>query len=161
MIIGADNGVSGALVAISGFDGSIISQLPMPTQKIPSGREIDILAVWKWINNLDSRDKISVVIEEPVGSKSATASRSMAASFAALRTVCVLKALQWHRITPQQWQKVLLPRCKAGDTKPRALALAKQLWPDETFLANKRCRVPHDGLIDAALIAEYARRARL
>lgn len=50
----------------------------------------------------------------------------------------------------------MIPGAK-GDTKPRALAKALQLWPGETFLASERCRVPHDGMIDAALIAEYGR----
>jgi hypothetical protein len=85
----------------------------------------------------------------------------MAGSFHAIRAVITSMRIPWHRITPQSWQKVMLPKCKAGDTKPRALALAMALWPQESFLASPRCKVPHDGLIDAALIAEYSRRMKL
>jgi hypothetical protein len=35
------------------------------------------------------------------------------------------------------------------------------LWPDERFLPTDRCIKSHDGAIDAALIAEYARRTGL
>lgn len=101
------------------------------------------------------------MIEEQGGSKSAKAACSMAGSFHALRAVLTIGLYRWHRITPQSWQKAMLPKCKAGDTKPRALALAKELWPEESFLASPRCKVPHDGLIDAALIAEYSRRMKL
>jgi hypothetical protein len=160
IFLGIDNGVSGAAVALSD-QSQIISMLPMPTLKARKGNEIDIASVWAWVSGLDARDKITAIIEEPGGSKSAQAASSMAGSFHALRALCVLKGLRWHRITPQAWQKIMLPGCKAGDTKARALATARELWPAESFLASERSRIPHDGLIDAALIAEHGRRARL
>lgn len=158
--LGIDNGVSGGLVALS--DASqIVAMLPMPCQKARKGNEIEIKAVWDWIDALDAREKITTIIEEPGGSKSSKAATSMAGSFHSLRCLCVLKNLRWHRVTPQSWQKEMLQGCKAGETKPRALAEARQLWPGESFLASPRCKVAHDGLIDAALIAEYARRKGL
>jgi hypothetical protein len=158
--IGIDNGVSGALVALSP-QSQIISMLPMPTQQARKGREIDVWVVWRWVTALDERGALSVIVEEPGGSKSARAATSMAGSFHALRTICALKQLRWHRTTPQAWQRDLLPGCKAGDTKPRALELARRLWPAESWLASERCKVAHDGIVDAALIAEWARRKGL
>jgi len=35
------------------------------------------------------------------------------------------------------------------------LSRARQLWPDESFLATAKSKKPHEGLIDAALIAYY------
>ena len=159
--IGGDNGISGAFAAIDA-QSKIISMLTMPIQKARKGNEIDVVAVWEWMAPLvkewgDTR----VTIEEPGGSKSAHAAASMSGSFHTLRALCSLKGLRWHRITPQSWQKILLPNCVAGDTKPRALAAAKALWPSQSFLATVRSTVPHDGLIDAALIAEFARRTSL
>lgn len=156
VIIGIDNGVSGGMAAISSLS-HIISMLPMPIQQARKGNEIDVQAVWDWMLTLGERENITCIVEEPGGSKSARAATSMAGSFHSLRTVCTLKGLRWHRTTPQAWQKVMLPGCKAGDTKPRALELSKRLWPDESFLATPRCKKPHDGLVDAALLAEYAR----
>ena len=158
--LGLDNGVSGGMVALSDLS-QVVSMSPMPTLKARKGNEIDIAAVWAWVDALDSREKITAIIEEPGGSRSAQAASSMAGSFQALRALCVLKGLRWHRVTPQAWQRSMLPGCKAGDTKPRALAEVRQLWPAETFLASDRSRIPHDGMVDAALIAEIARRARL
>ena len=154
--IGIDNGVSGGLVALSPHS-KIISMLPMPVLKARRGNEIDIAAVWQWMDALGDRSRITAIIEEPGGSKSARAATSMAGSFHALRALCVIKAIRWHRVTPQAWQRVMLPVCKAGDTKGRALALARQLWPDESFRASARCRIAHDGMVDAAIIAEFGR----
>lgn len=156
--VGVDNGISGGLVALGPLS-HIIAMLPMPSKKARKGNEIDICEVWRWIAALES--PTTIVIEEPGGSKSAKAATSMAGSFHSLRAMCELKKLRWHRVTPQAWQKVMLPGCKAGETKPRALAAVKALWPDESFLASERCKVPHEGLVDAALIAEWARRESL
>lgn len=160
VIVGIDNGISGALVAISQFS-EIISYHTMPISRSRKGNEIDPVEVWKWLTSLGDRGRISIIIEEPGGSKSAAAAVSMAGSFHTLRTICSLKGLRWQRITPRNWQRVMLPGCKKGDTKPRALAAARQLWPNETWLPTPRCSKPDEGLIDAALIAEFGRRARL
>lgn len=159
VIIGIDNGVSGSLVVISAHNGAFIDAIPMPVQKARKGNEIDVLEVERWIKHVAAglHNVHCAILEEPGGSKSAKAATSMAGSFHALRTVLTLAGIRWHRVTPQKWQKEMMPGCNAGDTKHRALELAKRLWPDETFLATERSKVPHDGIIDAALLAEYAR----
>lgn len=157
MIVGIDNGVSGGLVAIGPL-GHIIAKIVMPIQRARKGNEIDVRAVYQWMVSIQARaDITAVIIEEPGGSKSAKAACSMAGSFHALRAVCEIRSYRWHRVTPREWQKVMLPGCAGGDTKPRALAKARQLWPDEDWRASDRCKIAHDGLIDAALIAEFAR----
>jgi hypothetical protein len=163
--LGLDNGVSGALCALSPTPGvGIIAMTTMPIQRARKGNEIDVVGVWQWlVQELQAdrnRDRITAVLEEPGGSKSARAATSMAGSFHALRALFQVQGIRFIRITPQQWQKPML-HCKAGDTKPAALSLARQLWPTENWLASERCKVPHDGLVDSALIAEYARRNNL
>ncbi len=59
------------------------------------------------------------------------------------------------RVSVHKWQKVMLGRVPKGRTKEVALKLANELEPSENWLANKRCRTPHDGMIDAYLIARY------
>lgn len=158
--LGIDNGISGGLCALSATPGvGPIAYAPMPIQKTRKGNEIDVNGVWSFLVN-HRPETLMVVIEEPGGSQSATAARSMAASFAALRTVCDLKGLRYLRITPQSWQKPML-NCDSGDTKKVARTLVKSLWPGWDWLATPRSTVPHDGMIDAALIAEHARRMRL
>lgn len=163
VIIGCDNGVSGALATISLHNGAFIDAIPMPIQKARKGNEIDVIEVERWIKNVSAgfHNVHCAILEEPGGSKSAKAATSMAGSFHALRTVLTLAGIRWHRITPQKWQKEMLPGCNSGDTKPRALELAKRLWPDETFLATERSKVPNHNIVDAALLAEYARIKKL
>ena len=157
--IGIDNGLTGGLVALSDHPGPPIAMIPMPTVGKAKGNEVDALAVWQWILSLnESPESLTVVLETPgKHSPGAQALCSMWDSYGAIRGVLACRGIRHHRITPQTWQKVMMPGCAKGDTKPAALAKARQLWPKETWLATPRSSVPHGGLIDAALIAEYAR----
>ncbi len=44
------------------------------------------------------------------------------------------------------------------DTKAMSLVAAQRIFPNESFLATERSSVPHDGLVDAALICEFGKR---
>jgi len=66
-----------------------------------------------------------------------------------------------HRYTlvnPKTWQKEAWEGVtKQADNKQTSLIAAKRLFPGNTFLASERSRVPHDGIVDAALIAYYCK----
>jgi hypothetical protein len=66
-----------------------------------------------------------------------------------------MRAIEWQRVF---WTKPKMPEGMKFDTKAAALNQANQLWPDNDWTATKRSRKPHDGMIDAALIAEAGRR---
>jgi hypothetical protein len=160
--IGIDNGVSGAIVALSESHGRIIAMTPTPIKKSRKGNEVDMRAVFRWLSEeLPGFQNGCFVIEEPNNAQTKSTAASMAGSFHAFRGMFEVKFYRWHRVTPQEWQKKMLPGCAAGDTKPRARAKAAELWPEETFLANGKSKKPHEGLIDAALIAEYGRISNL
>ena len=69
-------------------------------------------------------------------------------------------------IQPQKWQKAFwvkpkMPKGVKYDTKVAALSATNRIWPEEKWLASPRCSKAHDGMVDAALIAEFGRRAGL
>lgn len=158
--IGIDNGVSGALAVIHS-DGSM-EAFCMPLQRTRKGIEVDVIQVKEILRAWRNKhgDDMTVVIEEPGGSKSAKAATSMAGAFHAVRAVVELMRFKLVRVTPAAWQKKVL-NCKAGDTKPVALQLAKSLWPQFDFRATDRCKVQHDGKIDAMLLARFAQQNNL
>ncbi len=157
--VGIDNGLDGALVAISAARGQIIDKIIMPTKAKAKGREVDTLAVWTWISmRCDHTAQITVLLETPgKHSPGVMALCSMWDSYGALRGMLEVKGIRHHRIMPQSWQKVILGNVEKGNTKPAALSKARQLWPSETWLKSTRSSKDHDGMIDAALIAEYGR----
>lgn len=72
----------------------------------------------------------------------------------------ILRALNLRHqlVRPADWTRVIHAGTKDSDVpKARSLEAAQRLFPGETWLIDKR-RKPHDGLFEAALIAEYGRR---
>lgn len=61
-------------------------------------------------------------------------------------------------VPPARWAKVIHAGCAAGEAKERSLEACRRLFPDVCLTLGKR-KKPHDGLVDALLIAEYGRRA--
>jgi len=59
-------------------------------------------------------------------------------------------------VSPRTWTKLMHAGTDSKlPAKGRSLKAALSLYPYMNFLATKRSRVPHDGLIDASLITGY------
>jgi hypothetical protein len=155
VIVGIDNGISGGLCALSAFDGAVLGCRAMPTKQVADKSEVDIRALLDWLEPY--RKDMVVCIEEPLKhAKSSQAMRSMSISFGLIVGACEAKQFSVHRIQVKEWQDVMLGKKLAkGMTKVAALATANKLWPQQRWIATNKSRVPHDGMIDAALIAHY------
>lgn len=154
LIIGIDNGLKGGVCALSYSHGLIVDYLKMPVRESIKPREIDALSLRKWLKWASDSNSCLVVLEMPVGSKSLNAAKSMASSFHAVRGCVEAMGIDFDRIKPSEWQRDLLKGIRGKDTKEKALKVANKLFPNESFILP-RCRVPHDGIIDAALIAYH------
>ena len=155
VIVGIDNGISGGLCALSAFDGAVLAHRAMPTIEIAKKSEVDVLTMLEWLEPY--RKDMIVCIEEPLKhAKSSQAMRSMSISFGLIVGACQAKQYSIHRVQVKEWQDVMLGKKLAkGMTKVAALVAANKLWPQQRWIATNRSKVPHDGMIDAALIAHY------
>lgn len=156
-VVGIDNGLCGGIAILSQHHGAIVAKRVMPTRERNGKREVDVAALRDWLCGSLGGDFLTsvFVVEEPVGSKSLNAAKSMASSFHAVRGMLETKGATWHAIKPRTWQSAML--ANSGDTKADALIYAELRWPDESWLRTPRCTTPHDGMIDAAIIAEHYR----
>jgi hypothetical protein len=153
--IGIDNGLNGGMVAVSDHRASIIGMTVMPVKGKAKGNEVDSERVFLFLMQWPRKD-ITVILETPGKHSPGVMSLcSMWDSYGAIRSILETRGYRHHRIAPQTWQKAVLGNVEKGQTKPAALSRSKQLWPDESFLATAKSTKPHDGLIDAALIAYY------
>lgn len=62
--------------------------------------------------------------------------------------------IPYQEISPQRWKKEF----GLNSDKARSVQVCQQLFPDVNLLATPRCKKPHDGMAEALLMAEYARR---
>ncbi len=154
MIVGIDNGLDGGLTAISKHDGSVISKTIMPTFHRMGKREVDCRKVYDWV--IDLNTPFTIAIEEPLKhARSSQAMRSMAISFG--KILGMAESRQWDIscVSVHKWQKKMLGRVPRGRTKEAALHAATVLAPDECWQKSNRASKPHDGMVDAFLIARY------
>ena len=157
VIIGVDNGLKGGLVAISKETGAIIEKTVMPTLQRCKKNEVDTRAVYEWAMALES--EFIFAIEEPLRhAKSSQAVRSMGISFGKLLGLAESRQWESRCVQVRDWQRSMLGNRTAHDTKEAALIKATVLAPHECWEKSKRASTPHDGMIDAFLIARYVRR---
>lgn len=164
VIIGIDNGFSGALVALDVPSRSIVDMRRMPVASCPwRGNTVDVCALTAWLRSF--RRVRYVVFEEcPEHAGKASIMRSMGYVFgqvcAAVQFAGLENRLRFVRSgnPGDSWQRALFHGWNAtiaGQTKELARKLAARHWPRESWIPPG-CRTPDRGLIDAALIALFA-----
>ena len=62
--------------------------------------------------------------------------------------------IPYQEITPQKWKREF----SLTSDKAKSAEVCRKLFPDISLLATPRCKKPHDGMTEALLMAEYARR---
>lgn len=160
--IGIDNGLTGGMVALRG-SGQLLKSAAMPTRKGYKGKNyVNERTLCRWIKDLAEAWDIRVVMEKPSFARDANAALSMADSYGTIRTVCHLLGLEVLEIEARDWQGTFFKRPKDAketgwSTKTAAQQVAKGKWPMRHFMATTRSTKPHDGMVDAALIAEFGR----
>jgi hypothetical protein len=152
-VIGVDNGLDGALCAVAPT-GELLRYTRMPTCERNGKREIDVLGVLAWCNLVEG--PFVFAPEEPLKhARTSQAMRSMSISYGKLLALATLSGWDLAPVEVRDWQREMLgKKVPKGHTKIRALAAARELVPEETWVP-KGCRSPHDGVVDAYLIARY------
>jgi len=167
--IGIDNGVTGGIVAIDD-NGQIITKFKMPIVKRKWGSKqrnfVDAEKLYKAIGDIKGDGIAIAYLERPTHAPSHDSLRSMVDSYATTRTVLELLLIHTVAVDAIHWQKTFWTKpkgikAKDYDTKKEALRVANEKWEHESWLATSRSSVPHSGIVDAVLIAEYGRNLHL
>lgn len=153
--LGIDVGKLGGLVFLNG-KGEILEYHKMPM----IGTEYDIST----LRLLLQSHSISHVAIENVHAIQGRIGSSSNFSFGLGKGILIglVSGLQipFTLVNPKAWQKVAWEGVvRQSDTKKTSLLAAKRLFPKEDFLSTTRSTKPHDGIVDACLIAEYLRRS--
>ena len=155
-VIGIDPGQKGAWCCLEVRSGDIEEWSPLPIV----AKELDGALLSDVLTGYWPEEKPMVAIEKIHGVPKWGASNfAFGANFGIIKGVCMALKLSRFMIPPKEWQKEMLKGKPRGEkTKASALQTAREIWPSEPWLATTRCSKPHDGAVDAALIAEYCRR---
>lgn len=136
-----------------GKDGAMAFIAPDETWVVPFS-ETDYVFE---LNALDTeRYKVMCVLEH-VGAMPGQGSVSMfnfGANFGFIRGLLSANKIPYELVRPQKWKKVF----SCTSDKNTAIEVAKRLFPNVDLRRTPRCKGPHDGICEALLMAEYARR---
>jgi len=150
MIIGIDPGVSGGLVFFKDKDNYEFYTMP------------EMYDVATFMNIIKNKEKGIVYIEK---SQSMPGQSSVAMFKYGMHTgwvIGILQSLGYEivQVHPATWTKVMHAGIGKvftgkGSGKRKSLEAVRKLFPNENFLITTRSTKPHDGFIDALLIAYY------
>jgi len=159
MIAGIDNGLDGGVVILEP-NGSVVAKYVMPTVKlVKSKRDFDLGMLRAYLKEIEVQLPCHAFLERAQAMPGQGVSSMFTTGKGFGVNLGMLAALQipFTVVSPQVWQREMfkgLPK----EGKQTTRLVCQRLWPKEDWRASEKCRVSHDGLCDAALIAEYGRR---
>lgn len=167
VIVGIDPGKTGGLAVLDVETADLIElhRFPLIVREYNVPRLVDIF------EDVEERFNIGLCVIEDVhalAGKGAKATFNFGFGVGMVRAIVAAMHFAYVLAQPKAWQKIAWdgvpiqykPGKKNGkrqrDPKATSMLAASRLFPGETFTPDK-LKTPHDGLIDAALIA-YAGR---
>lgn len=104
-----------------------------------------------------TRGKKCVAAVEKVGAmpgQGVTSMFSFGKSAGYIEGVLAAFEIPYQLVSPRAWKKEF----GLDGSKQKSIEVCKRLFPDVPLLPTERCRVEADGMAEALLMAEYARR---
>ena len=139
--IGIDPGKSGGIAVIE--DGQ--------ARTVPySDKELGRVMAWYCTHGV-------ICCLEKVGAmpgQGVTSMFNFGVSYGYIKGVLESYGIPYQEIPPQRWKKEF----GLNSDKAASVDVCRKLFPEVNLLATPRCKKPHDGMAEALLMAEYARR---
>lgn len=151
-LIGIDPGLDGGLAAITP-EG--LQLRTMPVFEAGGKRFLDEREIVRWLTDHAIRGaRVFIESVHAMPGQGVTSMFTFGTGWGQLRGICAGLGLSYELVRPQEWQRELL----LGQPPGSEYLVASRLWPHAEWRASDRARKPHDGIVDAALIAEFGRR---
>ncbi len=150
--LGIDAGISGACAFI-GENGLGAKVFPIPLRDHEGQDEVDGEALAELLEEYRPR---LVCLEKVQGFGGCSSAFKLGQSVGSVITTTLAGRFRLERVSPQKWQRSMLPEIHGRDALKRAsVSKAKALFPTVCFA--KEGRTKPDDIADALLIAAYAR----
>lgn len=111
----------------------------------------------KWLFYISNSGEKSFCVLEKVGAmpgQGVTSMFNFGANFGYIQGLLKAYEVPYELVTPQKWKK----EYSVTSDKNTSVAVAKRIFPYVNFKKSDRCKKDDDGLAEALLMAEYARR---
>lgn len=154
-IVGIDPGKNGGLVTLSKETGLILDKMTMSENFDDQANYI--AETWECD---DSRIFVFIEKAQAMPKNGCVSMFNYGVGFGQLLGILMTLKIPHALIPPKIWTKVMHIGGSGKNPKEKSREVARRLFPGESFLdpSSKKAKKPHEGLIDACLIAEYGRR---
>jgi hypothetical protein len=151
--LGIDPGAKGGLALLSEADGLLIE--PIPT----NDDGIDLKELARLIRDFSKDTRVAYLEElNAFPGMNIAGVKTLWRGIGVLHGMLIANGVETFIVRPQEWMKVMHKGLEGKDTKVKSHLAAKRIFPNVDFLATERSKVPHEGMVEAALIAEFGRR---
>lgn len=147
LFIGIDPGKSGGIACIDTRNGGFYAMpysdkdlLDMCQETIQNGASEHIMCCLEKVGARPGQGVVSMF--------------SFGQSVGYIKGVLEAFRIPYQEITPQKWKKEF----GLNSDKAASAEVCRKLFPEVSLLATPKCKKPHDGMAEALLMAEYARR---
>lgn len=156
IIFAVDPGKSGGICKYYVNTDEIVTY-PMPT----IGKEYDIAEVSRLLSPGEGEVVVHAIVENVhaiQGRAGATSNFQFGKGAMLPEALFYEKGYRFTKVTPTTWQKLAWEGVtKQKDNKETSLIAAKRIFPGHDFTPSARSSKPHDGMVDAALMAYYGK----
>lgn len=149
--LGIDPGLSGAFALLENTEVRIVKAF----QDV--GGVTDLMSFLDCVNFLMHEQQATKCCIEKVGSmpkQGVTSMFTFGQNYGWLLGVLDLGEIPYQTIAPKTWKK----EYGLNSEKENSIVVCKRLFPAVDLKRTPKCRTPHDGMAEALLMAEYARR---
>ena len=115
-----------------------------------------IEVMWDVVQTTDYEERIVACVEK-VGAmphQGVTSSFNFGKSAGYIEGVLTALSIPYQLVPPQRWKKEFT----LNSDKQKSIDVCERLFPKVDLLPTPRCKVKSDGMAEALLMAEYARR---
>jgi len=149
LYIGIDPGKNGGYATINFADAStLVSARPMD--------EKSFVEDMRFFSDIFSTNEMRCCLEK-VGAmpgQGVTSMFSFGTGYGFIQGVLTAFEIPFQLVPPQTWKKAF----SLNSDKQTSIEVCQRLFPDVSLFRTDRCKKPHDGMAEALLMAEYARR---
>ena len=143
--IGIDPGKKGALAyMMERPEGYITNVVPMDTA----------LATLRMIARTGRPTRCCLEKVGPMPKQGVTSTFTFGEGYGWLKGAMDALGISYQEITPQKWKKEF----GLNSDKAKSIEVCRQLFPEADLRPSARSRVDNDGMAEAVLMAEFARR---
>lgn len=157
MYLGIDVGITGGMAALCPDTGLVFVRA-MPVVPVGKGtrRAYDNRLIAEALRGVMGEKFAVLERQQAYPAQGGVSNFTMGLGFGVWLQALTDHHIPFEVIQPKAWQKEY--GIASGDTKAQAAIVAARLWPAQDWRETPRCRKAHEGMVDACLMAEYARR---